>query len=169
MRVKSLSISLAFILLALSATSAHAKQNAAPSRDWAVVKALANENKLIVKTKDGKKFEGTLTAVSDTNITITKKNQTFELDATIVAQVYLLTSKSVNKSIGEGALIGLAVGFGAGAIFGFALGGLEEGESRAGTAVVFGLFFGIVGAGAGAFGGLISSLWKKKTLIYVAG
>lgn len=167
MRARTLSLctSLAFVLFLSNAVPTPAKQKVAPSRDWGVVKSLAFGNKLIIKTKDGKKFDGLLKAVSDTNITLEKKSKTTELDAARVAKVYVVLSKSVGKSAGRSALIGAGTGFGIGAVWGVVIGGYED----VNTAEAIGILGGIgaaIGAGAGAISGLLSGAWKDKTLVY---
>lgn len=167
MKIRVLSTGIACLLFLMNATPTLAKQRVAPSSDWATVKALSVGERLSVRTKEGKKFDGTLSAVSDTNITLVKKSKSIELDAAIVMRVYRVLQKSVGKSTARSAAIGAAVGFGVGAAWGIALGTYED----INTAEAVGILGGTgaaIGAGAGALAGLLSSVWKEKTLIYEA-
>jgi hypothetical protein len=165
MRIRTLCIGIALALFLVHAAPASAKQKIPPSRDWAVVKSLALGNKLTIKTKDGKKFDGALKAVSDTNITLEKKSKITEIEASRVSKVYVVVSDSVAKSTGKSAAVGAAGGFGVGAVWGIIIGASED----VSTAKAVGILGGVgaaIGAASGAASGLFSGLWKDKTLIY---
>ena len=133
------------------------------NNDWSRVSAVAGGTKLSVKTKDGKKVEGTLTKVSDTSLSMTVKNAAKEIPRDDIASVHKLTSKSVGKAT----LIGLGIGAGAGAAIGIAgdasndAGGFEKIDNTVAGAVT------VVGAAAGALAGfVIGKTGNKRVLLY---
>ena len=133
------------------------------TNDWSRLSSVATGTKLSVKTKDGKKVEGTFTAVSDTSLTLTVKNAAKEVRREDVASVHELAKKSVGKST----LIGLGIGAGAGAAIGLAgdassdAGGFEKIDNAVAGAVT------VIGAVAGALTGFaLGKTGKKRVLLY---
>jgi hypothetical protein len=132
---------------------------------WSAVRSLPDGSKLSVRLKDGKKIEGTLVSVSDSSLTLTRNNQTVDLAQPDVAKIYHIIPRSAGKSAGRSALIGAGIGFGVGVGAGGALGASEDIATLESMAV-----FGVIGAGVGAFIGIIKGLASKhrRALIYDA-
>jgi small nuclear ribonucleoprotein (snRNP)-like protein len=133
------------------------------TNDWSRLSDVAGGTRLSVKTKDGKKIEGTLTKVSDASLSMTVKNAAKEVPRDDIASVHELTSKSAGKAT----LIGLGIGAGAGAAIGLAgdarsdAGGFEKIDNTIAGAIT------VVGAAAGALAGFfIGKAGKKRVLLY---
>lgn len=151
---------LAAALLLPSVASA---QNGSASSDWAALNTVTSGSKLVVKTKDGRSFEGRLSGVSDSALALTVKNKPVELKREDVRSVYRIGKNSATKAT----LIGLGVGAGAGAAIGAAADSSNEGLEGLDAAFTAGLT--VVGAGAGALTGyLLGRRGGKRTLIYEA-
>jgi hypothetical protein len=151
---------LAAALLLPSVASA---QNSSASSDWAALNTVTSGSKLVVKTKDGRSFEGRLSGVSDSALSLSVKNKPVELRREDVRSVYRIGKNSATKAT----LIGMGVGAGAGAAIGAAADSSSEGLEGFDAALTAGLT--VVGAGVGALTGyLIGRGGSKRTLIYEA-
>ncbi|HEU4770448.1 MAG TPA: hypothetical protein VFS77_23980 [Pyrinomonadaceae bacterium] len=129
--------------------------------DWSRLNSISNGTKLEVKLKDGKKFDGTLEAVSDSSLSLTVKNARKEVRREEVASVHEVSGKSATKST----LIGLGVGAGAGAAIGLAGDASSEGFETIDNSVAAGV--AVLGAGIGALTGyLFGRKGKKRVLLY---
>lgn len=130
------------------------------TNDWSRLSAVATGTKLSVKTRDGKKVEGTFTAVSDSSLTLTMKNAAKEVRRDDVASVHEVSKKSAGKAT----LIGAGIGAGLGA--GLALAGETNDEGlEVKDSVAAGLV--VLGAGLGALTGfVIGKTGKKRVLLY---
>ena len=133
------------------------------TNDWSRLNSVASGTKLSVKTKDGKKVEGTLNSVSDSSLALTVKNAAREIRREDVASVHEVWKKSATKST----LIGLGVGAGAGAVIGLAgdasndAGGFEGIDNAVAGAIT------VIGALAGGIAGfVIGKTGKKRVLLY---
>ncbi|HEU4794726.1 MAG TPA: hypothetical protein VFT02_03790, partial [Pyrinomonadaceae bacterium] len=119
------------------------------------------------KLKDGKTIKGTLSSVSDTTLSLTAKRGAVEVKRDDVRTVHEVIKKGEG---GKGALVGTAVGAGAG----LALGAVGDAQNQDGfggekldNAFVAGLT--ILGAGAGALAGyFIGRRKSKRVLVYEA-
>jgi hypothetical protein len=80
--------------------------------DWSAVTARQPGEKLAVKLKDGKNVEGLLSRLSDTTLTLSHKNATFDLNWDDVLKVYRLSKGSAKRSTLVGAGIGAVIGVG---------------------------------------------------------
>jgi hypothetical protein len=159
----TITIILAASFLLPSATLAAQGQNAPATSDWSRLNTVASGSRVSVKLKSGKTIEGKMTAVTDTGLTLSVKNQPLDLKREDVFSVYQTARKSATTST----LIGLGVGAGAGAAIGLA-GSNHDSFSKIDHAVTAGL--AVLGAGAGALTGyLIGKSGRKKVLIYQAG
>lgn len=131
--------------------------------DWSRLNAVSNGTKLSVKTKDGKKMEGTLEAVSDTSISLTVKKARKEVKREDVASVHQLSGKSAATAT----LVGLGVGAGAGAAIGLAGDAGSDGFEKLDNSIAAGVT--VLGAGIGALAGFfIGKSGKKRVLLYEA-
>ena len=130
------------------------------TNDWSRLSSIATGTRLSIKTKSGKKVEGTLTAVSDTSLTLTVKSAAKEVRRDEVASVHEVSKKSAGKAT----LIGAGIGAGLGA--GLAIAGETNDDN---LEVKDGVSAGIVvlAAGLGALTGfLIGKTGKKRVLLY---
>ncbi|HVF51029.1 MAG TPA: hypothetical protein VNA19_13125 [Pyrinomonadaceae bacterium] len=162
MTIKTLTAGLLLIALFFNSTPVLARQTSGAAGDWAAVKSLDVGEKLRVQLRDGKKFEGRLSGVSDTTLTLERNNKPTELSRDSISRVDRLVGRA-GKSIGKAAAIGAAVGGGVGAVAGLASGGYED----LGPGDI-GLILGAVGAGIGAgVGALVGSLGSKQKRVLV--
>jgi ferric-dicitrate binding protein FerR (iron transport regulator) len=164
--MKSKTVIVSIVLLALLANSniAVAQKANDSAREWGAVKALAAGERMIVRLKDGKKLEGTLRSVSDTQLVLNRGNNSADLNRDSVSKVYRLVPRSAARSVGKSAAIGAGIGFGAGAAVGVAGGSYEDLE----TAELVGFLGGLgaaIGAGIGAFVGALY-VKPRRELIY---
>ena len=131
--------------------------------DWSKVTALSTGSNLAVKQKNGKTDKGTLSSTSDSALTVNTKNGTVEIKRDDVRTVHEVIKKSEGT---KGALIGTAVGAGAGTALGVA-GDLTDNSLEVKNGVVAGL--AVVGAGIGALAGyFIGRSRSKRVLVYEA-
>jgi hypothetical protein len=106
---------LAAALLLPSVASA---QNSSASGDWAALNTVTSGSKLAVKTKDGRSFEGRLSGVTDSALSLSVKDKPVELRREDVQSVYRVGKNSATKAT----LIGMGVGAGVGALTGYLIG-----------------------------------------------
>jgi small nuclear ribonucleoprotein (snRNP)-like protein len=162
MKVKSIALITLVLALLLNSIPASAAQN--NSSEWGAVQALASGEKVKVELKDGKKVEGRLLQVSNTSLTIDRKNKPTDFSRDSIAKVYRLVQKLAGKSIAKSAAIGAGIGFGGGLGVSLAAGNYED----LGTAELIGVLGGIgaaIGAGIGALAGSFGK-HQRRELIY---
>jgi hypothetical protein len=151
----------ASILLSSVTLSAQNTKSAATS-DWSALNAVTSGSKLTVRLKNGQSFDGKLSSVSDTSLTLSVKHKALDLKRQDILSVYQVMKKSAAKAT----LIGLGVGAGAGAAIGLA-GSKDDGFAGLDHTITAGLT--VLGAGAGAVTGyLIGRGGRKRVLIYQA-
>jgi len=159
--VKHKSISLLLVVLFLSSYSplAHAQQ--ASSNDWAVVKQLRTNEKLVVKKKDGKDVSGEMIEASDTALTIDRAGKPLSIPRADVRQVYVITGKAAK---GKWALIGAGIGAGAGT----GIGATQYRADRDDYGIY--IYMGtLIGTGVGAVSGLLFGQTRRnRDLVYDA-
>lgn len=162
MFVGSRRLTLSLVLIAsLLLSPAVSAQTA--GRDWSALKAVASGSKLSVKLKSGKTVEGRLTGVSDDALSLTVGGKPTDLKAVEVLRVYTVGGGSAKT----GALIGLAVGAGAGAATGAVGSSGDSGFDKIDQAATAGLT--VLGAGAGALiGYAVGRSRRKRVLVYEA-
>ena len=127
---------------------------------WAGVERVPPGEKLLVKLKDGKKLKGRLASVSDTGLTLSRKNKTMDVDREKVQQIFRLMPKSATKS----ALIGAGAGAAGGSAIGAVAGRDAFIKTAASVPIGATLFGGIGGVGGYAVG----KARRKRVLIYDA-
>ena len=138
--------------------AAMAQQPTAPG-DWAAVQAVPTGDELIIKLKGGQSERGRLTSVTDTALSITRKNREQTFSRGDISQIYHLRRKAEKAKY---ALIGAGVGAAVGAVAGKAKNSppIDDG----GIYVVLGTS---IGAGIGALGGMLFGQGRRKrVLIY---
>ena len=133
------------------------------SGDWSALKSVVAGSKLSVKLKTGKTVEGRLTGVSDDGLSLTVGGRPTELKAVEVLRIHRVGGSSAKK----GALIGLAVGGGAGLAVGLAGSSADDSFNDLDAPVTAGL--AVLGAGAGALiGYAVGRSRRKRVLVYEA-
>lgn len=160
MQTKKVTATLSLMMLLSGATVTPAQQKAAVSSDWTVVKTVTVGDKISVKLSNGKKVDGRMGSVSDSLLTLSRKNQSVEIARADVKQVYRLTPRSAARKTAIGAGVGAAAGLGAfGAGAGITHGGIEAGLLPISM---------LAGAGIGALIGAVSGIGHKRVLVYDA-
>jgi small nuclear ribonucleoprotein (snRNP)-like protein len=157
-----LMISVGLISSLLLSTITLAAQTPSSTSDWASLRNVTTDSKVVVKLKAGKSVEGKLKNVSDESVTVIRKNSLVEIKREDVASVYQVTKKSALPAT----MIGMGVGAGAGAGLG-AIGSANDDHNfdKLDRAVTAGL--AVVGAVAGAVTGyFIGRSASKRTLVY---
>ncbi|MCI0659944.1 MAG: hypothetical protein L0220_02615 [Acidobacteria bacterium] len=145
-----------FLILALSSPSTLA-QNA--KNDWSAAQKLTRGSKLLVKTKTGRKYQGSLKAVTDDTLSLSdpkSPGQDIVLSRNEIAEI---RKKSGAYTAGMAALMG-GLGFAGGYGIGYGIG--EAKESRFEPEYPM----SVVGAAAGAVVGTI--IGSKGQVVYKA-
>jgi small nuclear ribonucleoprotein (snRNP)-like protein len=158
MRTKIFTLLVMTMLLASQAPLAFGQT---ASGNWARVQAVAVDDRLIVKLKDGKTIEGRMIEASDTNLSLTRDRKVVNVSRDTVNQIQLSSGKAEKT---KWALIGTGVGAATGAGIGAARGSgvIDDGEVY--------IYIGtILGAGIGAVSGLAFGASRRdRELIYTA-
>ena len=161
MRIQTRQFATLVILLTSLLLSPVTLMGQATTSDWSRLTSVTTGSKLSVKLRNGNKVEGTLSSVSDTALTLMVKNTSTELKRDDIRTVHLVGGKSAKK----GALIGLGVGAGTGALVGGVLDASGDNFPLAkGVTTAIGT---ILGAGLGALGGALIGR-GKRVLLYEA-
>jgi len=121
--------------------------------------------KLIVTKKDGQQIKGELITVKPTSLLLL--NTDGKDESVDIADIRIIRIVKKSKA-GTGALYGLLVGGGGGALLGIGIApNLDEGET---SALVAAIFLGAVfGAGGALIGGLICASTGKDKTIQIEG
>ena len=130
------------------------------SSDWVTLKTLPAGSEIRVETKVGKLFDGTLTAVSETAISISSNGKPESIDSADVKKVFQARAGSRGRAAAIGSAIGAGIGTGLGVALLAATGGSDS------TGAVIAPFIAI-GAGVGAALGAVFP-GKKRKLIFEA-
>lgn len=126
--------------------------------NWSAVQAVAVDDRLIVKQKDGKTIEGKMIEASETNLSLSRAQKVVNISRDNIAQIEHSRSKAAKA---KWAAIGAGVGAGAGAAIGQSKVG-PDAEIWLPVGVIFGTG---IGAGVGA---LIGASRRQRILIYTA-
>lgn len=147
---KLLSLFLAFSLMMLSA-NLYAKERRGA--------------KLIVTKKDGQQIKGELITVKPNSLLLL--NTEGKDESVDIADIKVIRIKKKSKA-GTGALYGLLIGGGGGALLGIGIApNLDQGET---SALVAAIFFGAVfGAGGALIGGIVGAGAGKDKTIHFEG
>jgi hypothetical protein len=135
--------------------------------DWSAVKNTSSGERLRVTLKDGRTLKGTLSDVSDLELTLSAKGKLTAVERELISEVYRVGGRSRARS----ALIGAGIGAGVGAAFGGSVvnAALDDTARNRGRNVLGGAV-----SGAGIFGGLGALVGyalgsgQKRVLIYRA-
>jgi hypothetical protein len=129
--------------------------------NWAAVQAVAVDDRLIVKQKDGKTIEGRMIEASETNLSLSRDQKVVNISRDNIAQIEHSRGKAAK---GKWA----AIGTGAGAAAGAGIGATKYRADRDDYGI-YPVMGAVIGAGVGAVTGLmIGASRRKRELIYVA-
>jgi hypothetical protein len=157
MKTRILSMLLAAAMFACQVPAAIAQRSL---HDWSGVQAVAADDVLIVKQKDGKTIEGKMIEASETNLTLSRNSNVVNISRDSIREIHHSKGKA-NK--GKWALIGTGIGAAVGAGIGATKLTSDE-DSQ--IYVTGGL---LIGAGVGAVSGLLfGASRRQRTLIYTA-
>ena len=158
MRISITSILLVVVMVIAQAPRASAQGS---TDDWTSVKAVAVDERLIIKQKDGKKIEGRMIEASETNLTLSRNGKVVNIPRADIQQIYHSRGKAKK---GKWALIGTGVGAGAGA----GLGAIKYDPNKDDYEIYPVMGF-LIGAGVGALAGVAFGAGQRsRTLIYQA-
>jgi hypothetical protein len=131
------------------------------SGQWAAVQAIAVDERLVVKQKDGKSVEGRMIEATDMNLSLSKDKKVVNISRDNIREIYRVEGKAAK---GKWAAIGTAIGAGAGAGI-----GATKYRSDRDDYIIYPVIGLIIGAGGGAVGGLIFGASRRnRTLIFQA-
>ena len=111
MKTKLFSLLLACMLFMAQSTVALVKAQGS-LHDWSAVQAMATDERLLVKQKDGKTIEGRMIEASETNLTLSRNHKVVSIPRDSIQQIQHLKGKAAK---GKWALIGAGIGGAAGA------------------------------------------------------
>jgi hypothetical protein len=160
-RIFSLLIVASLFTAQLPVAIAFAQDTQPSGHDWSAVQAIALDERLIVKQKDGKTIEGKMIEASETNLTLSRNSKVVNIPRDSIRQIQHSKGKAAK---GKWALIGGGIGAAAGVGIGATKVHADRDDSEIWLPV--GLMFG---AGAGALTGLLyGSSRRNRELIYQA-
>ena len=146
-------------VLALALAVPSTAQSSHATGGWAAVQSLAPGTKIVVRTKDGDKLSGRFESAADVGLNFTHDGKRVTLTRDSVSRVQLDKGTSHLK----GALIGLAIGAGAGA----ATGGIIVSKGDFNNEIMVGGLTAL-GAGFGTGIGAALGMGNKNETIYEA-
>jgi hypothetical protein len=151
------------VVLALTQTplvqaqqSASAQQPRSTS-DWAAVKELKVDERLVVKLKNGKEIKARMIEATDKTMVMDRDGKPLEISRDDVHQVYVIEGKAAK---GKWALIGAGIGAGAGVGIGATKYSPDRDDS--GIWPTMGL---LIGTGAGAAAGFLFGQTKRHRVM----
>jgi 6-phosphogluconolactonase/glucosamine-6-phosphate isomerase/deaminase len=156
MKTKFFSLVVTGALLITQFTTALAQTS---SGNWSAVQAIAADERLIVRQKDGERIEGKMIEANDTNLTLSRNHKVVNISRDNIRQIEHVKGKAAK---GKWALIGAGIGGATGAAIGATKVSADRDDSEIWLPV--GLIYG---AGAGAVGGLLFGASRRdRTVIY---
>lgn len=159
MMTKLFALSLSVFLLFSQPASLAGQSVAGPQSDWQAVQSLPSGTDVLIETKVGRRLKGKLSAAAETTLTLVRQNKTDELNRDEIKKIYRLRGGSRAKS----ALIGTAVGAGAGAGVSLIALGSSGGSDDTNGIVGKGV---LIGAGIGLVVGLLTGKSRQRVLVY---
>lgn len=161
MKRKTIPLLLVLVLLSTHAPLAFAQQSSS-TNNWSAVQQLRTNERLVVKQKNGKELKGLMIEATETTLTIDRDGKPVGIPRADVRHVYVIEGKAAK---GKWALIGSGIGAGVGTGIGYGKYSPDSDDSE--VYIAMGL---LIGAGAGAVGGLLFGQSKRKrTMVYSAG
>ena len=133
------------------------------TNNWTAITTVASGQKLVIELKSGKKVTGKFGSASETAVTLARGKKTEDINRSDIRKVFREKGLSVPKRT----LRGTAIGAGAGAVVGLAIGGCDKPNGCVVDRGVYAAAGGVVGATVGALTGFVRGLLShRKTLIY---
>lgn len=159
MKTRILSLGLTIVMLASIPVGTVRAQGSL--HDWSTVQAVAVDERLIVKQKDGDTVEGRMIEATANNLSLSRGGKVMNVARDTIAQIWHSKGKAAKaKWAGIGAAVGTGAGAGIGAAKWSATG--DDG----GIYLLVGL---VIGAGAGAAAGAaFGATRRNRELIYTA-
>jgi len=128
---------------------------------WSAVQAVATDERLIVKLKDGKTIEGKMIEANDSNLSISRDKKVVNIARADIQSIHHSKGKAAK---GKWAVVGTGIGAATGAGIGAAK--ASNTSDDGGIYTVVGL---ALGAGIGAIGGaLFGTTRRSRELVYQA-
>ena len=157
--MKRKTIPLLLVLFLVSGQTSWAMAQDGPSNNWSAVQQIGTDERLVVKRNDGKEFKGRMIEASETTLRIDRDGKPLEIARTDVRLVHVISGKAEK---GKWALIGTAIGTGVGT----GIGATKYRSDRDDYGIY--LYMGaLIGAGAGAAGGLLFGQSRRdRKLVY---
>ena len=140
-RIFSLLTVAALLVAQLPLSVAQAQTAGVSGRGWSAVQAIAADERLIVKQKDGRTVEGKMIDASENNLTLSRNNKVVNIARDTIQQIQHSKGKAAKgkwAAIGTG--IGAAVGGGIGYVK--ASSGKDDAEIWLPVGLAFGMGFG---------------------------
>ena len=129
--------------------------------EWNSVRALAIDEDLSIKLKDGHKVTGKFSSANESELTVIRKGKQQVVAKDTIAEIYRLERRAEKAKYA-------AIGAGIGAAAGGGIGGAKASQTSddGGIYTVVGLAFG---TGFGALGGLLFGAGKRKHVLIYQG
>ena len=162
-RFFALGLALALVMTQAAPALAAGKKTAAatpPPADWSAVQAIPRGEKIVLRMKDGQRYEGRFESANDLLVNIVRHGGSMSVERERIRRV----SQKGGKSRTNGALWGAAIGGGSGAVFGGAAYNSADGEFVGAIIPICAL----LGAGIGAGIGALFGKGRKDVTIYEA-
>jgi hypothetical protein len=97
MNTKIFSLLVTSVLLVTQFTTAFAQTS---SGNWSAVQAIATDERLIVRQKDGKTIEGKMIEANETNLTLSRNNKVVNISRDSIRQIQLVKGKAAKGQVG---------------------------------------------------------------------
>lgn len=157
--MKRKTIPLLLVVFLVSGQCSWASAQSSSSNNWSAVQQIGTDQKVVVKRNDGKEFKGKMIEASETTLRIDRDGKPFEIPRNEVRRVEVISGKAEKA---KWALIGAGIGGAAGT-------GIGAGKYRSDRDDydIYIYMGALIGAGAGAVGGLIfGQSRRERKLIY---
>ena len=147
-------IPLVLVFALLSAHTPLAFAQSSTTNNWTAVQQLKTNERLVVKQKNGKELKGLMIEATDNTLTIDRDGKPVSIARADVRRVEIVEGKAAK---GKWAAIGAGIGAGTGAAIGYG----PYAPDRDDSAIYIGMGL-LIGAGAGAAGGLLFGQSRRK-------
>ena len=152
-------IASSILIVCLSGNNTFAATANGPGAQWSAVTVLESGAQLDIRLKNGMRAQGTLSATSETGLTLVEKMKPTSIQRVDIQKLYLVRGRSSLRTMG----IGAAVGAGSGALAGLGVASMPFAPSKRKSVLVT----AALGASIGTIIGLvISRLRHTRLLIY---
>jgi hypothetical protein len=160
-RIFSLLVLASLLIAQFPVATAFGQGVQASGPGWSAVQAIAVDERLIVKQKDGKTVEGKMIEASETNLTLSRNGKVVNISRETIQQIQHSKGKAAKAKWA-------AIGTGIGAAAGMGIGATKYSANRDDSEIWIGVGM-VFGAGAGVLTGLLyGSSRRNRELIYHA-